>query len=119
MWSPGFQFTAYLSITDPSRVVVERADGTRVAYPHFDGAKAVLALSPDGRYVALGDRLPAGARASSWREILDTQTDTIVLNLDHPAGPKPGRFPADGTFILHDRDKIKHVRVDGTVIATL
>jgi hypothetical protein len=124
--SPGAQFTAYSADTGPSRVIVERADGTKVAeVPTIctnceSNRKSVLAVSPDGRYVALGGLPTAGEREVSWREILDTRTSRMVLNLDgQPEGPRPGRFLPDGTFVLHDRDKIKHMGVDGTVIATI
>lgn len=122
VWSPGFQFTAY-ETSSPSRVIVERADGTKMAeVPTIctnceSNAKSVLALSPDGRYVALGGWPTAGGREQSWREILDTRSRAMALTLNN--APNSGRFLADGTFVLHDRDKIKLMRVDGTVITTI
>lgn len=59
-------------------------------------------------------------RETSWREILDTRDSKIVLNLDNgPLGPRPGRFLLDGTFLLHDQDKLKLMKVDGTVLTTI
>lgn len=123
--SPGNQFTAYVSATGgQARVIVEGADGSKTAeVPTIcngceSNSNSVLAVSPDGRYVALGGWPTAGERESSWREILDTRTGQMVLNLERPAGPKSGRFLADGTFVLHENNKMNVVKLDGTVVST-
>lgn len=116
--APGGRFTAYSASSGPSRVVVMRADGGKFAEIPTGGEKSVLSLSPDGRYVALGGWPTAGERETGWREIVDTTTGRTVLDLGRTQGPKPGRFLADGTFLLHDGDKLKLMKVDGTVINT-
>ncbi len=106
-------------------MVVERADGTKVAeIPLVCGncesnARSVLALSPDGRYVAIGGWPTTGERADSWGEILDTRTGKVALDPSPPLSPTTGRFLADGRFILLDGETLKLMRVDGTVVDTI
>jgi TolB protein len=123
VWAPGAQFTAYAAASGPARVIVERADASRFAEFRTtcsnceSNQASVLALSPDGRYVALGGWPTTGEREHSWREIVDVQTGTKV-NIGLPGAPNSGRFLADGTVVIHTRDKIQVMRLDGTIVDT-
>lgn len=84
--SPGSgQFIAYKSNVGTSRVIVGRADGTKVSEaPISEGERSVLAVSPDGRYVAIGGWPTTGERESNWRTILDMRTGQTALTLERP-----------------------------------
>jgi hypothetical protein len=122
-WSPGGQFYAYsIHRGDTPYVVVVRPDGTGVSESRSrcencnSDDRSVLAVSPDGRYVATGGWPTTGEREQTWRNVIDTQTGKdLTLTLQ---GPNSGRFLADGTILLAQGKQLKVMSIDGTVLKT-
>jgi hypothetical protein len=122
-WSPDGQFYAYVTPSGAQgTVTVKRADGTKVSETPLrcDGCnsnvRSVLAISPDGRYVATGGWPTTGEREKSWHKVLDTQTgNDLPPNFE---APNSGRFLPDGTILLATGSQVKVMTIDGTVLHT-
>ena len=122
-WSPGGQFYAYVTYQgDTGYLYVKRADGTEVSEQQLrcdncnTNIRSVLAISPDGRYVATGGYPTTGEREKTWRNLVDTQTGQDLPTTFQ--GLNAGRFLPDGTILLVVGNQLKVMAIDGKIIST-
>ena len=77
--------------------------------------RSVLALSPDGRYVATGGYPTTGEREKSWRNLVRHPDRPRICRLTFQS-PNAGRFLPDGTILLAVGNQLKVMAIDGKII---